>query len=276
MKNKINKVKILIIFFIAVCIGVILSSRVARAQDFDYQQAFKDYQYNYDLYNRLHDDYRLSRARYMQYKTLVSEEEAKKTTLAMLQARDDTIRTYLTALRLRVMESPGLSESEKESVYKRIDPEVAYIEDHKEKLTSVGSLDDFAKDSDEAKEQYGFSTENVIYNTLVNISVGNTAHKRSQMEEIISALRSKVTEIKGEGDKDVSFIDGFFVEINNKLERSRDKEISALDIIMGSEKSNKNKVDYYNDAIGSVQQSYLYIKETASYLKEIIRLIKTK
>jgi len=269
-------VKMRVILVIAFCIGIVFSGRSVKAEEFDYQQAYKDYQYNYSLYSRLHDEYRLSRARYLQYKTLVSEDEAKKATLAMLEARDDTIRTYLTALRLRVMENPGLSDSEKESVFGRIDPEVKYYEEHKEKLSSAGSLKDFSKDSDKAKEQYKFSTENVFYNSLVNISVGNTAYKRKQTEEVISNLRSKITEIKSAGDKDVSVIDGFFVEIDNKLARSRDKEIAAVDVMIKSEKSTKNKVDYYNEAVGSVQQSYLYLKESVSYLKEIVRLIKTK
>lgn len=66
------------------------------------------------------------------------------------------------------------------------------------------------------------------------------------------------------------------VEIDNKLQRSREKEVDAKDIISASEKSYKNKVNYYNDAIGAVQGSYLYLKESVSYLKEIVRLIKTE
>lgn len=271
-----NIIKTLSVLFIAVCVGIVFSGQSVMAEDFDYQQAFKDYQYNYNLYNKLYDDYRLSRARYMQYRTLVSEEEAKKATLAMLLARDETMKTYLTALRLRVMENQGLSDSEKESVFKRIDPEVKFFEEHKEKLLSVGSLKDFVRDSDKAKDRYKYFTEGVFYSALINISVGNTAYKREQIEEIISDLRSKITEIKIAGDKDVSVIDKFFVEVDNKLARSKDKELAAIDIMNQSEKSNKNKANYYNDAISSVQGSYLYLKEIVSYLKEIVRMIKVK
>lgn len=267
-----------VILVIAFCLGIVFSGRSVKAEDFDYQTAYKDYQYNYNLYNKLHDEYKLARASYMQYGTLLSEEEAKKATLAMLQARDETIKTYLTALRMRVKESGGLGDSEKESLFRRIDPEVSYFEDHKDKLASVGSLEDFVEDSDEAKERFSDSTEIVFYTSLTNIAIGNTAYERKQIEEIIASLKSKISDIKLAGDKDVSVFDRFFVEIDNKLQRSREKEDGAKDIIGESEKSYKkdDKVGYYNDAIGSVQGSYLYLKEIVSYLKEIIRIIKTK
>ncbi len=264
------------ILLVAVFIGATFLAKNIRAEEFDYQKAYQDYQYNLSLYNKLNDEYRLSRARYIQYKTLLSEEEAKQATLAMLQARDETIKTYLTALRMRIMENKGLSDGERESLFRRIDPEVSYFEEHKEKLASVGSLKDFVKDSDEAKDRFSNSTEIVFYTALTNISIGNTAHERKQIEKVILDLRSKITEIKLAGDKDVSVFDRFFVKLDNKLQRSREKETNAKDIIAASEKSYKNKINYYNDAMGAVQESYLYLKESVSYLKEIIRLIKTK
>jgi len=273
-----NKKIFFILFTVVFSLGFISVGQKVKAEDFDYQTAYKDYQYNYNLYNRLHEEYKLARVSYMQYGTLLSEEEAKKAALAMLQARDGAIITYLTALRMRIKESGGLGDSEKESLFRRIDPEVSYFEEHKGKLASVGSLEDFVGDSDEAKERFSNSTEIVFYTSLTNIAIGNTAYERKQIEEIIVNLKSKISDIKLAGDKDVSVFDRFFVEIDNKLQRSREKEDGAKDIIGKSEKSYRkdDKVNYYNDAVGSVQGSYLYLKEIVSYLKEIIRVIKIK
>jgi hypothetical protein len=250
--------------------------QAAKAEEFTYQKAYQDYQYNYSLYSRAHDDYVLARARYLQYQTLVSEEEAKKATLAMLGSRDEVVRNLLTAVRMRLKENQGLVDSEKESLFKRIDPEVKFYEEHKVKLNSAGTLADFVQDSEEAKDRYASLTEQVIYSSLVYQSIGKTAGERVKLERTIADLKAKVLEIKAAGDKDVSFLDRFFVDIENKLLRSRDKETQAKETIFAAEKSFRTKVDDYQNAIAEVQGSYLYLKEIASYLQEVLRLIKTK
>lgn len=255
---------------------LLISFSFARAEEFDYQRALRDYEYNYSLYNQAHDDYVLSRARFLQYKTLVAEEEAKKATYKMLSARDEVIKTLLTAIRMRIKENQGLADSEKESLFKKIDPEIVFYEDHQTRLSSAGSLSDFVKDSEEAKDRFNSATELVIYSSLVNISVGKTSYQRSRIAKVISDLKTKISEIKAVGDKDVSFLDRFFIDLENKLLRSQDKETQAKEIIASAEKSLKDRIDDYNEAIGSTQGSYLYLKETVSYLKEVVRLIKTK
>lgn len=270
------KIKISLFLFFIVFVGILFLSKNTLAQDFNYETAYKDYQYNLNQYNNLYSDYKLSRGRYLQNKTPLSEEEAKKTTVEMLIARDETVRTYLTALRLRLMENQGISDTEKESVYKRIDSEVNYYKDHKEKLKGAGTINDLVKDSNNAKEQYDTFTQNVFYNALINISIGNTSYKRTQIERMILDLKTKIVEIKSEGDKDLLVTDGALIEIDNKLTRSRDKEVSTIDTIVKLEKEKKNKDTYYTQAIGSVQESYLYLKEIVAGLKEIVRIIKIK
>jgi hypothetical protein len=116
----------------------------------------------------------------------------------------------------------------------------------------------------------------VIYSSLVYQSIGKTAGERVKLERTIADLKAKVLEIKAAGDKDVSFLDRFFVDIENKLLRSRDKETQAKETIFAAEKSFRTKVDDYQNAIAEVQGSYLYLKDIASYLQEVLRLIKTK
>lgn len=246
------------------------------AEDFDYSRAYRDYEYNYSVYQLAHDDYVLAKARYLQYQTLVSRDEAQKATLIMLQARDEVIKTLLTAIRMRIRENKGLADSEKESLYKTIDPEVKYYTEHKINLASAGSLADLARDSDLAKDHYNSVTNLVIYSSLVSISTGKTGYERKQLEKIILDLKIKIVDIKLAGDKDVSFLDRLFIDIENKFLRSRDKEIQAKETILSGEKSFKDKTEYYNEAISGVQGSFLYLKEAVSYLKEAIRLIKTK
>lgn len=270
MKFKRSNLPVIIFILVLVAVPVTL------AQDFDYQKALRDYEYNYSLYNQTHDDYVLARARYLQYRTLLSEEEAKKATYKMLFSRDEVVKTLLTAIRMKIKESPGLSDGEKESLFKRIDAEFSFFQNHQTALSSVGSLADFVNDSEKARDRFKSATEPIIYSSLVNISVAKTGYQRARIEKIIADLKAKISEIKANGDKDVSFSDHFFVNVENKLLRSRDKEIQAGEAIVSIGKSNKDKMENYNQAIGTVQDSYLYLKEIVSYLKEVLRLIKTE
>lgn len=265
--------KKLIFFF--VFLGWVFGGRSIAAQEFNYDRAYKDYEYSRSLYATAHDDYVLSKVRYLSANTLISREEAKKATLTMLQARDETVRTLLTAIRMRVEESKGISDSQKESLFKQIDPEVKFYEDHKVKLISAGSLDDLVSDSNEAKERFERTTQPLIYTSLVNISIGKTVDKRGSIEKVISDLKAKVAEIRSVGDKDVSILDRNFIDLENKFTRSRDKETQAQDLIAASNKTSIKKASYYNDAITAVQGSYLYLREVAAYLREMIRIIKT-
>jgi len=263
------------LIFLFIFGGMVLGGRCVLAQEFNYDKAYQDYEYNYSLYTRAHDDYVLAKARYLPDKTLISGEEAKKATLMMLQARDETVRTLLTAIQMRVNENKGLSGSQKESLFKQIDPEVKFYEDHKIKLVSAGSLDDLVSDSNKAKDRFESITQPLIYASLVNLSIGKTVYERGNVEKVIFDLKAKVAEIKSVGDKDTSLFDRNFIDLENKLTRSQDKETEAQDLVTNANKSFAKKVSYYNNAIAAIQGSYLYLREVATYLKEMIRIIKT-
>lgn len=250
-----------------ILVGVILmiaSVKIASAQDFNYQRAYQDFLYNLSIYNSRHDEYVLRRSEYLQYKTLVSDENARKTTSEMLKARDETVKTLLTAIRMRVIENQGLVDSEKESLYQRIDPEVKYFSDHKDLIPSAGSLSDLEKDSQKAKEHFEGSTQLVINISLVYLPTGKVAAERKEVERLLSQIKTKITQIKQNNDKDVSFTNKAFIDIDNQLSRSREKENEA-----------KNPQKTWQEAMGLVQESYLYVKNAVSYQNEIIRLIKT-
>jgi hypothetical protein len=261
------------LLFCLVFLPLLVFSRVS-AQDFNYQRAYQDYLYNYSIYLSAHDNYTLRRANFLEYKTLLSEDEAEKATLAMLQARDKTLETLLTAIRMKIKETEGIPDAQKASLYSRLDPEVKFYQDHEVKLTSALTLPDLAGDSDVAKDRFSSSTEPLIYTALVEVSIGSLNNERGLIEDSITDLKTKVAEIKTAGDKNISFIDKHFVDLENMLSRSQYKETEARTNIALMEKSVRNRIDFYNDAITSVQGSYVFLKEVVTKLKEIIRLIK--
>ena len=253
--------------------GLIIN--LAHAQEFDFKKAHEDYSYNLSLYDVALNSFQNARARYLQFDTLASKETLQENTFKMLEARDEVVKTFLSMIRMNLRELKGLNDPEKGAYYQGIDQEFAFFEDHKSKLNSAGSLDDLIKDLDEAGDRYKETTEIVMYKTLIGIATGKNQYLRKELQDTINELKSKLIEIRQNGDKDVSNIDRSLVDLENKLIRSVDKDNLAKDMVNAIKTTERDKKNKYNDALSQVQSSFLDLKEVNYFLQEIIRQIKT-
>jgi hypothetical protein len=275
------KFKIIFILLGTLFIFVFLSFRNVYSQtttsgnEFDYKKAYQDYLYNSDLYNKAYTNYVSQKAQYSQIKTLAAKDSARDATYKMLTARDDVVKTYLTAIRMKIKENSGIPDNEKENYYNQIDPEFSWFSDHKSKIPSAGSLDDLVTDSDTAKSHYE-GTKLLIYQSLNGNGIGKTSGARQRMTTAISDLRSKIAEIRANEDKDVSFTERSLVDVENKLKRSEEKETKAKSLISSMKKGNTNNTSIFGDAQKNITDSYLYLKEANTNLKEIVKQIMTE
>lgn len=273
MKRKVSNFGIVVSLVVLIFFGFFLS--FASAQEFDYEKSYQDYSYNLSLHDQQKSIYQKVRSEYLQFNTLTSKETVKNETLKLLLLRDEVVKTYLTSLRMKVRESKGLTDSEKEGFYTRIDQEYKFFEDHKDKLSSAGSLDDLVEDSDDAKDRYQSTTKIAIFYTNIGIAFGKNAYLREEIEKEITSLKSKISEIRVNGDKDVSSIERAIIDLENKLSRSREKDNLALDMTNKIKTTEKDKEDTFNEALQNCQDSFSYIKEVNNFLLEIIKQIKT-
>lgn len=250
---------------VASCVG---------AQTFDYNRAYQDYVFNLSLYQKAHTDYQLARAAYLQSQTSGTTEDAVKATRTMLETRDNVVMTYLTALRMKLLETKGVSDSEKSGYFTQIDTEVAWWASHRDRLGSAGSLNDLVSDSDEAKEHFG-GTKILMYQTLIEIGVSETTYQRTAMKSVIDLLNQKIAEIRLNGDKDTTSIERFLVEVGNKLSRSEVKEGEAKSIVSSIKSITQDSSGSFQNAVSDVEDSLLYLKEANKNLKEVVTQIKT-
>lgn len=247
---------------------------IARAQAFDYAKAYQDYLYNYNIYVGAHSAYDLARSQYMASGTIASKQKAQDATSAMLMDRDQALITYLTALRMKLKETPGVVDSNRESLFSLIDNEISIYNTHKTKISSAGSLDDLVADSTEAATQFG-QTELLSYQVLLSISIGETTEFRTREKDIISALRTKIAEIKVNGDKKVDSVDRALTDAEDKLSRSQEKEQEAQTTLSKLKVTNKDKLSTFNNAETSMGEALSYIKEANTIVKDSIMQIKT-
>ena len=259
----------------AFVVGLIFVSPAASQEEkLIYERAYQDYTYNYDIYRRANSEYESFRLQYIQYKTLTAQENAREATVRMLQARDETVKTYLTALRTRLSEAGGILDDKRGSLNSQIDASVLWFSDHKDKIPSAGSLDDLVKDSDEAAE-YFLEKEYMLYDSLVTISIGKIAFIREKQDTTLGEIKAKVSEIRASGDKDTAVLERWILDTENRLTRSREKEIEALEL-MPKLKGNQNKINLgiYENILFKLSESHQYLKDANSYMKEIINEIK--
>lgn len=280
-------------------IGILLAITVififsvpAYAQDataspdptFNYDRAYQDYVFTLDQYNNAHSDYQLAKAQYLQAGTLVAQTKARDATAKMLELRDETMKTYLTAVRMKLDEAEGIPDTTKNGLLTRIDAEVQWFSDHKSSLSSAGTLDDLASDSDNAYDRFTNVTQGVAYEALATVPFGQLSSMRSQTSSILTALKDKIAQVRSDNTKDTSILERWAQEIDDKITRSLDKEIEAQALISGfsDPKTVKNAAQaqnkqqsIYNDVIFKLDESRQYLRDASGFMKEIYREIVT-
>jgi hypothetical protein len=253
----------------------------AQEEVFNFEKAYKDYIFVYENYKKAHSDYLLARSQYQQAQTLASQTKARDSTVVMLQARDDVVVTYLTMLRMKLVESEGISETDKEGLYSRLDSEITWYKNNKSQIPSAGTLSDLVKDSEETSDHF----QGVIplaYETLSVVPVGKVEVLRNKINLILSDIKTKTEEIRLNGDHDTQIIERWIIEAENKITRSLDKEVEAQTLIYKLQSSSakkssreENPADIYNQVVSLLGESNQFMREASSYMKEIVKQIKT-
>lgn len=273
MRNKLYL--LLVILVLAFLPKAVLAQDATPEGEFDFERAYQDYVFTLDVYNSAHADYLLSKAQYEQARTLVAKTKAQEATLKMLIARDDVVLTYLTAVRMRMVEAPGVSDIAKEGLFSRLDSEIVWFKDHKARMPSAGTLQDLEDDSLEASKRFEELTQTVAYETLSTIPFGKLSLMRATASEILNDINNKVFQIRSNGDKDTSIIERWALEVESKITRSLDKEIEAQALVPNFIARDR-RVDHrktYNDIIFKLDESRQFLRDATEFIREIIREI---
>jgi hypothetical protein len=250
-----------------------LQTSFSQEKVFDYNRAYNDYIHIYNQYREAHTDYVAARQAFGAYKTLTSKTEALNKTLKMLQLRDEVVRTYLTALRMKLAGMTGISNYEQNILYLKLDTEVNWYIKHHNELASAGSLEDLVDSSREAQVRY-YQTEVLIYQALGTILASKETTLREKISQEIEILKGKIAEIRQRGDKETTTAERWLLEAENRLTRSQEKQFAAQQILAKIESYDQNKIQSFNQAQFTLEESHQYLKEANSYLKELIREVK--
>lgn len=262
---------LVIIFALFLFLPLNIKAQEPTGDIFDFNKAYQDFIFSFDNYRTDHSSYELARAQYLQSKTLTAKSKAQEATYKLLVSRDEVVRNYITALRLRLSEAEGISNDRLQILYSRIDIEVAFFEDHKENLSSASSLEDLVQDSKVAADRYRKFSEPLIYEILSEINIGKQYFLRQKQLSIIEELNTKLGEIRQSGDTSVSVsaIERWLLDTQNFISRSEAKETEVQEIKADLEKA-KSVVPNYNQIIFRLKEGVQLLKDANSYLREIL------
>lgn len=243
-----------------------------------FKDAFLQLNLRVEDYNKAYTEYELRRSQYLRFKSLQSEQDARIATAAMLRSRDDVVIAYITTLKLRLLETPGITSQEKDTFGVRLDGELGFWKDHKANVPSAGTLADLVADSDIAEVRYE-ENQDLFYNTLFIISNGRLTDMRTRLLENYGGIRTKVEAIRAETRPEFMFeeekllaIDRFLFESENKIARAQEKQIEANTLVA----RRGFTAQEYSTRLTILGQSQSYLREVTSFLKEVLVQVKNK
>lgn len=261
----------IVILFLAFCL--LRTSIFAQENPLDFNRAYNDYLYTYDQYRQAHDQYVVAKQAYLNYQTLTSKNEAYEKTRLMLQLRDEVVRTYLTALRIKLALETKIVNYNQNVIYLKLDQEIYYYKNHVSELSSTGTLEDLLADSSDIQKRYK-ETEVLLYQTLGSILSGKEIALKEDLSQEIGKIKDKISQIRLNGDKDTTKAERWSLEAENRLLRSQDKIQTGQQLLQKMKPSDQDKFGAYNQAIFSFSESHQYLKEANSNLRELVNELK--
>lgn len=248
----------------------LLSSQVA-AQDFTYAKAYQDYLYNFDIYRTSHLEYATAKSEYQTYGTLTSQTKALEKTKKMLIARDETLRTFLTAVRMKLKEETSIIDYQQNLAYIKLDDQISFLKTHELVIPSASTIDDLNNNSVEFEFKY---SESIFYTSQAKgvIFLGRVNVLNEEVNKEIVQIEEKINQMKESG-KEVSDLERWLIQAKQKQSRSKEKYNLAINSLSQMNIS-RNTAESFSLFIRNLEEANQYSKETITNLKEIIKEIK--
>lgn len=247
------------------------------AQDFTFSKARTDFVYTEDNYKKDLFDFNLKKASYQKNPTLSLKEELRISTYKFINSRNELIKNYLTMLRIKTLESIGIENLKKESIYTKLDPEVMWFGNRKNSYTNTDRLEDILNKSREEDSRFETDTTPIIYLSLAHISLGEVESLKQEHMKLYNSLKKESEELIKLGRADSSLFDRWFKDIDKELNSISDIEKSTLaeiEIILGDDEYKRDKA--YENAIETLDPVKSNLLRLNGFVKELENVISNK
>ena len=194
----------------------------------------------------------------------------------MLRERDQLEIVYLTTLRMKIVELAGLSGDEKNNIFGKIDSEVTWYKDHKEKYKDGDSLEDLFNKSAESESRHKTVTLAILYESLFTVSLGEEKGIRQNQEDIYGTLRSLVEENVKNGKLDMNPFNRWFSDIDSTISTLKQNEDQGKSKIQGIYNQHYNIEGIYSESVDILSSSVKSLSQLNNFLTEVLTSIKNQ
>lgn len=233
------------------------------------QQAYQDYQYQFDLYRSRLSDYQIAIDQYNQFKSLAAQQDALDKVKLFIAQRDMVGKTYFLFLNEKLNENPGLTSADK-AVYRAIlTNQIAFLDQNAVQSPSIASLDDAKQIS--GKFETNYETMQSAYRQIISsIQLGYLNYFAARFESsavhaqaLINASRKNITPEKQ------TVLDRWLLALSNKRSLYQQKANAIRTLVAKITGDVQQQDRLFNQVQNNIYAARQDIVEAVSYLKEI-------
>lgn len=265
-----KKTVLLVVFvFLFLCTAYYVPG-TTNAQEFNFEKAYQDYIYNLEIYQDSFLDYEKAKDFYLKNPTLTLKEEARKKTLLMLKERDELLRVYLAAVRIKLIET-------KIPVPEKLDSELSWYKDHKDQYKDTDPLEDLFNKSKEAESRYKTDTSFATYESLFNVTLGEIVNLRQDHESVYKSIRETLDKSILAGTLTIDPFNRWVTDIDLVVQNLKQNDEKAkLAITKLYRGSYVNPQSSYNSAIDPLVSSTALLNNLNSFLSEFLASLNSQ
>lgn len=235
--------------------------------------SLKDFNYQYEQYHKIYDQFLIARDRFLKYRVLNSQEEAIKSLKNLLLQRNQTLRTYYLALMDKIRKTPGIvSQTTNSSLLSRLDKKVLWLEDQNRELNQLNTpaFEDLFIISDRIETEKDLLI-NLGYEALGEMILGKIRSLHQDSVTLTSLIKEELNKYQQATNSARLNLWLKEVEVKNYLAA---KEIEAGEINLWNLKSkqdiNSALKDFENIKIDALDAK-IQLTQGLGYLKEIYK-----
>lgn len=266
-----KSIKFIPILLFAFCFLLVLSvaERLISRSVFA-QKEYDDYNYQYQNYQQAYQSFTLSRDAYIKFQTLQSREEAISATKKFIIQRNDVLRSYFLALKLKLRTTQGVVSTQRQAdLVSSLDKEIIWLENENNQVNSLTSpaLDDLFIYSDHLESR----KEDLLllaYQSLATILVGKANALQAESIGIGTLLGDRINKYQATGSAQLK---EWLRAVDNQNYLSQ-KEIETAETkynSFGIEKREDRMVQIYAEIQNTLEKFRTNISQSVGFQKEI-------
>jgi len=237
------------------------------------QNELTDYQFQYEQYRRLYPQFTTARDKYLQFETLVAQEEAIGLTQQILIQRAQAMRTHFLLLRRNLSQAPEIVTEVRTSMGSSLDAEVEWLDDHMADLRALstptlGQLFEISDRFERKEKDY----RSLSYEVLARILLGKVKQLQAEAVAINFLLDDYLSRQEGD-DQTVIMLKNWLTESGNSIyqsQKSIENAEAVLEKVIKAKGDSKRTVSEFSNMQSELEAGRQHLLKIAGYQKEII------